>query len=345
MAELTGFQARGSHVWLLAPTQSQIVERARQAGVAVQSLNVSKLRWPLNAILLARWFMRQRIEILNTHSSRDGWLAAVAGRIARVPLIIRTRHIDVDYPNRWISRHAFTTLADHILTTSEKIKRRFQDMFQLPSERITVVPTGIDLTQFSPDGPKAQFSGSPPGTLPLVGMVSVLRSWKGHPIFLRAIQILTAANFPARYVIVGEGPQRSQIESRIRDLHFDSIVSLAGHREDVPEVLRALNVLVMPSTDHEGIPQAGLQALATKTPVIGSDIGGIPEIIKPDQTGRLVPAGNPEALAAAIRDALSDQQTTKRFASAGRELVERHYSLESMLDKVEAVYRRHLGNA
>jgi glycosyltransferase involved in cell wall biosynthesis len=176
-------------------------------------------------------------------------------------------------------------------------------------------------------------------------MVSVLRSWKGHPIFLRAIQILTAANFPARYVIVGEGPQRSQIESRIRDLHFDSIVSLAGHREDVPEVLRALNVLVMPSTDHEGIPQAGLQALATKTPVIGSDIGGIPEIIKPDQTGRLVPAGNPEALAAAIRDALSDQQTTKRFASAGRELVERHYSLESMLDKVEAVYRRHLGNA
>src|SRR5438034_2690350 len=107
MAELTGFKARGSAVWLLAPLQSQIVQRARQAGIGVQPLNVSRLRWLLNAALLARWFRRQRIEILNTHSSRDGWLAAVAGRLARVPLIIRTRHIDVDYPNRWISRHAF----------------------------------------------------------------------------------------------------------------------------------------------------------------------------------------------------------------------------------------------
>jgi len=341
MTELAGFQRRGSLVWLLAAPDSQIIQRARQANIATLSLNFSKLHLPLNVFRLARWLKRERIEILNTHSSRDGWLLGLAGRLAGVPLIIRTRHIDVDYPNRWLSRHAFTTFADHVLTTSGNITRHLQAMFQLPDERISTMPTGIDPGIFSPAGEKAKLIDAV-GDKPLVGMVSVLRSWKGHSTFLQAVAQLQASGFDGRFVIVGEGPTRSNIEQQIRELNLGGMVTLTGHREDVPAVLRALNVLVIPSTKHEGVPQIGLQALACKTPVIGSDVGGIPEIILDEKTGRIFPAQKAGALAAAIRSTLNQPETTRQFCQQGRRLVEASYSLDAMLDQLEALYGRYL---
>jgi len=344
LAELAGFQRRGSRVWLLAAPDSQIIPRARQTDIAVRPVNFSKLRLPLNVLQLARWLKRERIEILNTHSSRDGWLLGMAGRLAGVPLIIRTRHIDVDYPNRWVSRLAFTTFADHLLTTSDKIARHMQTMFQLPDARVSTVPTGINLEDFSPTGQKTDLAGVD-ASRPLVGMISVLRSWKGHSTFLQAAARLRDSGFAGRFVVVGEGPFRPRIEQQIRELNLGGMVSLTGHREDVPDVLRALSVLVIASTKHEGVPQIGLQALACQTPVVGSDVGGIPEIILDGKTGRIFPAQNAGALADAIRSVLDQPELTQNFCRQGRQLVETKFSLEAMLDKLDALYRRHVPQA
>ncbi len=119
-------------------------------------------------------------------------------------------------------------------------------------------------------------------------------------------------------------------------------MTLTGHREDVPEILRALAVLVIPSTKHEGIPQIGLQALATKTPVVGSDAGGIPEIIRHGETGRIFPAGDAQALARAICETLTETDATRAMTERGRALVEKNHSLGTMLEAIDALYRRHL---
>lgn len=341
LAELVGFRKRGCSVFLLAPPKAAIFQRARSATVPAVPLNVAKLLFPFNVLRLARWLRRERIEVLNPHSSRDGWLLGLAGRIARVPLIIRSRHIDVDYPNAWVSRHAFTTLADHVLTTSQKITANFQETFGLPDDRISTVPTGIDLTRFSPEGPKAAL-GTISSSAPLVGMVSVLRSWKGHPTFLQAARQLLDAGFAARFVIVGEGPMRPVIERDIAELDLAGAVTLTGHREDVPEVLRALDVLVIASTRHEGVPQIGLQALATQTPVVGSDAGGTPEIIRHGETGRNFPAEDAGALARAIRASLAETAATRAMCQQGRAMVEQHHSLDTMLDQLDDIYRRRL---
>jgi glycosyltransferase involved in cell wall biosynthesis len=173
-------------------------------------------------------------------------------------------------------------------------------------------------------------------------MVSVLRSWKGHSTFLKAAQILKRENFPARYVIVGAGPMRQVIEQETNELQLRDVVTLTGHREDVPAVLRALPLLIIPSIRHEGVPQIGLQALAAKTPVIGSDVGGIPEIIRPGETGRIFPACDAEALARCIREALSDLAATRAMSERGRVMVEQKHSLETMLDTLSALYQRRL---
>lgn len=173
-------------------------------------------------------------------------------------------------------------------------------------------------------------------------MVSVLRSWKGHETFLEAARLLKAGGFPAAFAIIGDGPIRPVVERLKREKGLEAEVILAGHREDVPAVLRGLDALVIASTRHEGIPQIGLQALATKTPVIGSDVGGTPEIIRTGETGRVFPAGNAGALAGAIREALEHAEDTRAMSERGRALVETGHSLETMLDRVEAVYRKHL---
>ena len=135
---------------------------------------------------------------------------------------------------------------------------------------------------------------------------------------------------------------RAAIEERIRALGLADTVTLMGHREDVPEVLRALSILVIASTQHEGVPQIGLQALATRTPVIGSDVGGIPEIIRPGETGRLFPGGDAASLAKAIQEALSDPKTTAGMAARGRVVVEAAHGLDTMLTTLEGLYARRL---
>lgn len=344
LAELTGFQRRGARVWLLAAPASGVAQRARQAGVEVLPLNTNRWLYPVNAVRLARWLRRERVEVLNPHSSRDGWLLGIAGRLAKVPLVLRSRHFDVPIPNRQVSGFVYRRLADHVLTTSPRITAHFREYFQLPAERVSTLPTGIDLAVFSPQGEASQLVPPTLPARPLIGIVSVIRKAKGHGTLLEAARRLRDGGWEGRYVFVGEGPYRPTVEAQVRSLGLEDCVAFTGHREDVPAVLRALNLLAIPSL-HEGIPQIGLQALASQTPVVASAVGGLPSIIRPGQTGRLVPPEDPVALAAALRETLAQPEVTRAYCLAGRALVERGHSLEGMLDQLEVLYRRYIPSA
>jgi glycosyltransferase involved in cell wall biosynthesis len=340
LTELTGFRDRDCAVHLIAPITSCIYERAQAAAVPVVALPTSKPGLIASVYRLARWLEDNRIEVLNTHSSRDGWFVAIAGRLAGVPLIIRSRHIDVTYPNPIISRHAFTTLADHVLCTSDQIRTHLQTSFSIPAKNITTLPTGIDPQLFHPEG--TGYSGLPPRSpgIKRIGMVSVLRSWKGHPTFLEAARQLLNEGIQAEFIIVGEGPMRRYIENWLEEMKMGQHFQLLGHTEEVPAVLRELDVLVIPSTRHEGVPQIGLQALASETLVIGSDVGGIPEIVIPGKTGRIFPAEDVGALVNELKAALRVDEENSCLKRNGRTQIERLYSRDHMLDQLDGLYAR-----
>ena len=342
MAELEGFRRRGGETFLLASATSEIFQRATAAGIECKAVDFARWKFPFDVFRVAAWLRRVRPQIVNPHSSRDGWLVGLAARLARAPFVVRTRHFDVPVSNRRVSGFVYTRLADHVLTTSPKVTEHFQELFGLPPERITTLPTGIDLERFSPAGERAVLlPAGRPAAGPLIGMVSIVRRAKGHEVLLRAAEQLRHQGFAADYVIVGEGPNLEAVRAKVAELRLGDCVTFTGQRDDVPAVLRALSVLAIPSL-HEGIPQTGLQALATKTPVIGSEVGGIPSIIRPGETGRLVPPGDAAALARALRETLEDAATTRQLSERGRGLVEREHSLGGMLDRLEALYRRHL---
>jgi len=321
---------------------SGIYARAIERGLQVHAISAIAPLTPWSVLRAVDTLRRLRPHLVNTHSSRDGWVVGFAARVARVPLIIRTKHFDVPVPNLWLGRIVYERLADHLLTTSEQIAARFREFFQWADFRVSCIPTGVDLEVFSPEGPKAELTGQPRHqVLPTVGMVGVLRGAKAHDVFLKAARRLRDEGFGARYVIVGEGPRRQEIEQRIRDLQLVDCVLMTGHREDVPDILRALNLVVIPSR-HEGVPQTGLQALACQTPVVGSDVGGIPEIIREGETGRIFPVDDAAQLAIRIREALSQPEQTRLMAERGRALVEAEYGFDAMLDKLDVIYRRYL---
>jgi glycosyltransferase involved in cell wall biosynthesis len=345
LAEINGFRGRGSEVWLLAPPNSQIYQRASQAGVSVVAQRFDqRLLLPLHVLRVAWWLHRNRIEIVNPHSSRDSWLLTLAARIARVPLIIRSRHFDVPIPNKSLSRLIYKEWSNHIITTSPKITTSLVSAFDLRLDEITTLPTGVDLSRFKPEGPKADFSAyALPPQSPLIGMITVIRGAKGIQVLAEAVHLLkTKHGIQVHCIIAGEGPSLGWVKFMVTHFGVANQFTFLGHREDVPEIMRTLDIVAIPSF-HEAIPQSGLQALAMGVPVVASDVGGIPSIIKHGWTGRLVPPEDAPALAAAIRDTLEQKSQTQVMASTGRQMIRDQHSHEMMLNRLEAIYRQHLG--
>ncbi len=329
---------------LAAPPESRIFIKCREENFEVFALSARQAALPINALRLARWLGRHRVDVVNPHSSRDAWAAGLGGRMARVPLIIRSRHFEVPIANRFLSRLVYANLADHLVTTSPKISEQFENAFHFPEGRVSTISTGIDLSVFSPEGPRAEFPAARgQGKWPLVGMVAVLRHAKGHVFLVRAAAMLRERKLPMRLVFVGDGPSKGPVVDEIQKLGLTDSVEFTGHRDDVPSVMRSLDCAVFPSL-HEGIPQTALQAMATGVPVVGSDAGGIPSVIQDGVTGRIFPAGDAGKLADCLEAVFRDRQTTASLCINARKCVSDNHGLEQMLDRLENLYGRHLGD-
>jgi glycosyltransferase involved in cell wall biosynthesis len=342
LAELEWMRAQGHWVALAAPPASAIAKRAQEAGILFYPLRTHKALLPVEVVRLAAWLIQHRVEVVNTHSSNDGWLAGLAARLAMRPILIRSRHIEVDYPNRFWSGLAFRVLPHHVITTSQRIADRLVVELGVPADRVNCVATGVDLKRFDPkiEGTLHRELGLASGVA-LVGMISVLRSWKGHATFLEAAQLLfSRLTTPVHFVIAGDGPAREEWTQKIKLEPFQGRVTLLGHRADVPNVLASLKVLVLPSYAHEGIPQIILQAQAMARPVVATTIGGIPEVVADGVTGLLVPPRDAEALAENIGAALEDATLASNLGQAARAHIEKSYSLDAMGQRLLALYEK-----
>ncbi len=340
LAELEWMRAQGHWVALAAHPQSQIAKRAAAVDINFFPLRTHKALLPFEVIRLGLWMIQNRIELVNTHSSNDGWIGGLAARFALKPILIRSRHIEVDYPNKFSSGVAFRWLPHHVITTSQRIADRLTSELAVPANRVTCVATGVDLTRFDPRRPgtlRAEFGIAP--DVALVGMISVLRSWKGHATFLEAAaKLLADSGRRIHFVIAGDGPARDEWTRFIQQEPWNGNVTLLGHRSDVPNVLASLDVLVLPSYAHEGIPQIILQAQAMARPVVATTIGGIPEVVKDGVTGLLVPPKDGEALAQKIRAVLDDPALAESLGHAARAHIEKSYSIDAMGARLLELY-------
>jgi glycosyltransferase involved in cell wall biosynthesis len=336
LLESLGMIKRGHRVVIAASPRSHISAQAPKHGVEVVRFFFQKKN-PLSFWKMASLIDREKIEIVNTHSSSDSWIASLAARLSRrKPQIIRTRHLSTPISKSVWSRLIYNKLPAAIITTGEEIRRRMIQDNGFDPAKIFSMPTGIDLDRFDPEKitPAFQKKGF------TVGMIGVLRSWKGHQFFIQAVPLILKALPQTLFYIIGDGPRLQHIKALIQNLALENRIFMLGHREDIPELLSSLDVLVHPSTANEGVPQAILQALAMRKPVIASDVGAIREVIIHGQTGILIPPQETQDIADRVVDLFKNPVLRERLGNEGQRMVRDSYSLERMLDRIEELYAR-----
>ncbi len=341
LSEMDGLLKRGHRLFLIATPQSQILKRAKRRGITTEAVAMDRYRWPAACMKIRRFIREHGIDVVNTHSSSDSWIASVAARLLlkHRPLVVRTRHLSTPISLRWLSRILYDVLPDGIMTTGEAIKQNMVRKNHFREERIISVPTGVDLARFGQATGLRETWGIP-RDVPVVGTIGVLRSWKGHRFFIQAAQRVLDKHPSVVFLIVGDGPGRLALETEIKSRNLKDRVRMVGYCEEVERAFATLDLFVLASTGHEGVPQVILQALAMGKPVVATHVGSIPEVVRAEETGDLVPPGNPVALAEAISAFLSQPDRKQAMARRGQSLVASDYGLQGMLDRVERFYGR-----
>jgi glycosyltransferase involved in cell wall biosynthesis len=298
---------------------------------------------------LAGIFRRYRGGILHVHSTgfHGGELVMLAGQVAGMAAVVRTEHVPPQPPvgarHRLQVRVRDRLLLDKVICVSEGNRREHEDLLGRRSDKLTVVLNGIDADRFShEDGEDGEGVcrelGLAEGT-PLVGVVARLaEERKGISEFLRMAAEIVRSDARSHFLIVGEGPLRPQLEQEAVALGLSDRVTFLGARPDVPRMMAAMTIFVMPSL-YEGGPLTLLEAMAMGTPVVSTSVGFAPDVVEVGTTGYLVPPGDPAALAHAVTTLVRDEALTERMGRQARARAEGSFSSEHQVDATIAVYR------
>jgi glycosyltransferase involved in cell wall biosynthesis len=308
--------------------------RARSIPLTIEPMLVREIHpiKDLRALFrLARFIRRRSYTIVHTHSSKAGILGRWAAWLAGTPVIVHTVHGWGHHDRqRPLVRQLYIALeklslriTDRLITVSPRnIEKGLRDGIGQPDDYVTI-RSGIELDRFGhPRVPRKAVRAALgiPGDVPVVGTVTRLSPQKAPLDFVRAAGIVGEEVPNAMFVMVGDGPQRSEVERLVTDLGLAERLILTGLRRDVPELLGAFDVFALSSL-WEGLPRVLLQAMATGLPVVATDVDGNAEIVVDGTCGRLVSAGDPGALAQAMIELVRDPHLAEQMGRTGRERV------------------------
>lgn len=325
---------RGQQIFVALGSDSPV--RAELPSVPSENILELPMRNALSvrsALRLARLVREQQIQIIHAHLARDYPLAALAAGRTGAQLVL-TRH--VLFPLKKIHRLTLRRTA-RVIGVSQAVADGLRAGNIFPEERIVTIHNGIDLGRFSPASPRD-------GNESLrVGMVGHLAPIKGPEEFVRAAAIVCRELDDVAFVIAGEdksatGENRAHLEKLIRDLRLEDRIQLTGWVDEIPELLHTFDLFVSPS-QAEPFGLSIVEAMASGVPVIATASEGASEILFDHETGRLVEIGDFAGLANEIIDLLNRPNERSRLAGNALRVAREKFSVETMVDRTEAVYR------
>ena len=240
-------------------------------------------------------------------------------------------------------RKLYSPFVSRYVALSRKIESYLHDKVGIAAGRVRRICNGVDASRFVPAPVRQEIPGSPfnDPALTVFGAVGRLQAVKDHASLIRAFGVFVRGNPEAaqraRLMIVGGGPLQGMLQDLIRAEQLDGHVWLAGERSDVPSMMRGMNVFLLPSLS-EGISNTLLEAMATRLPIIATDVGGSAELVVDGTTGRLVPPADVARLAEAIAELFADPERAVAMGKAGCERVQAQFSLDAMVRAYLSLY-------
>ena len=220
-------------------------------------------------------------------------------------MLVRTRHMSHPIRNTFYNRYLYADLPDKIISASEAIRLEMIKNNRVPGDKNVSIPTGINLAQFH----RTRYNRNElRRTLGLqenevvIGLIALLIEYKGHKYLIEAIEKIRNHQPPIKVLIIGDGLLSDEITQMIKEKRLEQQIHLLGFREDIPEILTAIDLTVLPSIGTEGVPQALVQSAAMELPIIATKVGAVSEIVHDGVNGYLIPPRNSETLAEKITE-------------------------------------------
>jgi len=332
------------------PSLHPLVVEARRRGVKAEQLDGGP-KLPLRGVLyVANKLRKEGFALLHTHDYKTDLLGLLAARLARIPCVA-TVHGYVFVSRRLRIYRMLDLLVlrffSRVITVSEELRQQLLTA-SLRRERVITVHNAINPLAFISQGiqsiSRLRRQLGIREDQPLIAVVGRLIPGKGHRYFLAAAKQVLQARPEARFLVVGEGPLRGKLEAMNVTLGIQHAVSFLGFRQDVAAFMQASDLIVLPSLE-EGLPVVLLEALALARPVVATAVGGVPEVVKHEETGLLVPPRDADELARAMLYLLDHPDEGARMGRKGQEIVARDFAVEAMAEKIATVYRQILTEA
>jgi glycosyltransferase involved in cell wall biosynthesis len=293
----------------------------------------------LKEILQLRKLVRElQPDLIHANTSRAMLYGGLATLTTKIPVVWHVRVIE----SEGCYDRLLACLSNRIFTCSGAVAARFDWLAGKKTEKVRVIYNGVDLREFgtslSGDAVRKEFNLRDEDLV--VGVVGNLLAWKGQDTFLRAAAIVAGKVPRARFLMVGDGEYRGELEKLSAQLGLRSKVYFTGHRTDIPQVIAAMAVAVHCSNSPEPFARVVIEAMASGKPVVAMNEGGILEIIGDGLSGVLVPPREPSLLASAIIELLLDPGKSADMGRAARRRIENHFSIETNVKETTEEYMK-----
>ncbi len=330
----------GHEIYFAIEEKGTLIQKAEAEGFPVYSCRFQKRYWLKTAWHLSKILKENQIDLVNTHSSLDAWIAGIVAKYKNIP-ILRTRHISAPIREGLNSRILYGFLADMVITTCQKIVPEIVRKSRISYKNCLSIPTGLacrDLAPFfsSRDAERKKWSFRPKDFV--IGTACFMRSWKGIEDLLHAAKLVSSVPH-IQFLLIGKDEQNRYI--RLRDaLGLQKTVHFVGHVDNPFPLINALDAFVLTSTKNEGVSQATLQAAFFEKPLITTPVGGLPEVCIDGKTGIQVPVGSPEKLAEAMQKLANNTSWAEGLGKQAKSLVQDQFTDEKMVAKLKKVYAK-----
>lgn len=333
-------RAEGPLLRVLQQADMPVVEFRK--GKTLLSFNGARQLLRLTAFLRSG-----RFDVVHAHDLWANLLGIPAGRLARIPVVISSRRYlaDLEWYTPWRNRivRFIYRLSTRVVVNSKAVRERLADGDHLAPNRILVLYNAVDVERFS----RARRNRKEllPNIAERSKVIAVLANMysrvKGHASLISAARIVCENEPDTYFLLIGDGTERSALETQAREAGLDNQIVFIGPRTDVPELLACCDLSVLPS-EAEGFPNALLESMSAGLPVVATAVGGSKEVIENGTNGLLVPPGNPEALAAAILRVIRNPKLSKTLARAGQRKIRACFSFDRLAAELDQLYKEHL---
>jgi len=329
-----GLLQRGHRVFLASKSRSEVLHRARLAGIPVKIFNIGGDFSPLNTWRIARFLQKERIDVLVCNLNKDVRVAGLAARLISRPVAVIARHGIVLCGKKWRHKWTLTHLVDGILTNSRSIRATYATYGWFSPDFVKVIYNGIEPKRAVDPFPYRKHLGNKKVLLSAGRMTEQ----KGFDFLIQATSLLRARRDDFAVVILGKGRLEGQLKRMVKHQGLEDTVHFWGFQENIEPYMAGCTVFVLASL-FEGMPNVVMEAMALGRPVVATDVNGVRELMVDGETGLIVPPRDPEAIAAAVNRLLDDPQLAREMGIRGRQRVEQHFTVDRMISELEEYFR------